>query len=249
MEIQFQSDIGKRRNMNQDYANVFTNQAGMYLAILADGMGGHLAGDVASKMAVDGLGAAWSTSTIAQPEEAGHWFTEEIQKVNEAIYQEGIAHPEMQGMGTTIVSAALLDEKFVLAHVGDSRAYLIQNSQLQQLTDDHSLVNELLKSGEITKEMAAIHPQKNVLTRSVGIAGTIKTDVSEHACHQNDYLLLCSDGLTNMVSEENILSIVESDQTLEVKTKQLINAANDAGGADNITVLLIHFEGEARPCL
>ncbi|WP_288226118.1 Stp1/IreP family PP2C-type Ser/Thr phosphatase [uncultured Enterococcus sp.] len=247
MEIQFQSDIGKRRNMNQDYANVFTNQAGMYLAILADGMGGHLAGDVASKMAVDGLGAAWSTSTIAQPEEAGHWFKEEIQKVNEAIYQEGIAHPEMQGMGTTIVSAALLDEKFVLAHVGDSRAYLIQNSQLQQLTDDHSLVNELLKSGEITKEMAAIHPQKNVLTRSVGIAGTIKTDVSEHACHQNDYLLLCSDGLTNMVSEENILSIVESDQTLEVKTKQLINAANDAGGADNITVLLIHFEGEARP--
>ena len=270
MEIQFQSDIGKRRNMNQDYANVFTNQAGMYLAILADGMGGHLAGDVASKMAVDGLGAAWSTSTIEQPEEAAQWFSAEIQNVienkadpqlgaryeewielardvNEAIYQEGIAHPEMQGMGTTIVSTALLDEKFVLAHVGDSRAYLIQNNQLQQLTDDHSLVNELLKSGEITAEMAAIHPQKNVLTRSVGIAGTIQTDISKHQCHQNDYLLLCSDGLTNMVSEENILAIVESDQTLEAKTKQLINAANDAGGADNITVLLIHFEGEARP--
>ena len=226
MEIQFQSDIGKRRNMNQDYANVFTNQAGMYLAILADGMGGHLAGDVASKMAVDGLGAAWSTSTIEQPEEAAKWFSAEIQNVNEAIYQEGIAHPEMQGMGTTIVSTALLDEKFVLAH---------------------SLVNELLKSGEITAEMAAIHPQKNVLTRSVGIAGTIQTDISKHQCHQNDYLLLCSDGLTKMVSEENILAIVESDQTLEAKTKQLINAANDAGGADNITVLLIHFEGEARP--
>lgn len=247
MEIQFQSDIGKRRHMNQDYANVFTNQAGMYLAILADGMGGHLAGDVASKMAVDGLGAAWSTSTIAKPEEARQWFMTEIQNVNKAIYQEGIAHPEMQGMGTTIVSTALLDEEFVLAHVGDSRAYLIQNDQLKQLTDDHSLVNELLKSGEITEEMAANHPQKNVLTRSVGIVGTIKTDVSEHECRQNDYLLLCSDGLTNMVSEANILSIVISDQTLEAKAKQLIDTANDAGGADNITVLLIHFEGEANP--
>ncbi|MDT2642133.1 Stp1/IreP family PP2C-type Ser/Thr phosphatase [Enterococcus dongliensis] len=247
MEIQFQSDIGKRRNMNQDYANVFINQAGMDLAILADGMGGHLAGDVASKMAVDGLGAAWSTSTIAQPEEATQWFLQEIQKINESIYQEGIAHPEMQGMGTTIVSTALLDETFVLAHVGDSRAYLVQKGQLQQLTDDHSLVNELLKSGEITEEMAAIHPQKNVLTRSVGFAGEVKTDVSQHQCQPNDYLLLCSDGLTNMVSEADILAIVESDQSLETKTKQLIDAANEAGGADNITVLLIHFEGEARP--
>lgn len=247
MEIQFQSDIGKRRHMNQDYANVFTNQAGMYLAILADGMGGHLAGDVASKMAVDGLGAAWSTSTIAEPEEAKRWFLTEIQTVNEAIYQEGITHPEMQGMGTTIVSTALLDETFVLAHVGDSRAYLVQNDQLTQLTDDHSLVNELLKSGEITEEMAATHPQKNVLTRSVGIAGAIKTDVSEHECHQNDYLLLCSDGLTNMVREADILAIINSDQTLEAKAKQLIDTANDAGGADNITVLLIHFAGEANP--
>lgn len=247
MEIQFQSDIGKRRNMNQDYTNVFTNQSGMDLAILADGMGGHLAGDVASKMAVDGLGAAWSTSTISQPDKASEWFEQAIQKVNEAIYQEGTAHPEMQGMGTTIVSTALLNEKFVLAHVGDSRAYLIHEDQLRQLTDDHSLVNELLKSGEITAEMAAVHPQKNVLTRSVGIAGTIKTDISEHECQSNDYLLLCSDGLTNMVSEEAILTIVASDQSLEDKTKQLINAANEAGGADNITVLLIHFEGEARP--
>lgn len=247
MEIQFQSDIGKRRNMNQDYTNVFTNQSGMDLAILADGMGGHLAGDVASKMAVDGLGAAWSTSTISQPDKASEWFEQEIQKVNEAIYQEGTTHPEMKGMGTTIVSTALLNEKFVLVHVGDSRAYLIHEDQLRQLTDDHSLVNELLKSGEITAEMAAVHPQKNVLTRSVGIAGTIKADISEHECQSNDYLLLCSDGLTNMVSEEAILTIVASDQSLEDKTKQLINAANEAGGADNITVLLIHFEGEARP--
>lgn len=245
MEIQFQSDIGKRRNMNQDYANVFTNQAGMYLAILADGMGGHLAGDVASKMAVDGLGAAWSTSSITEPEEAEQWLLAEIQKVNEAVYQEGIAHPEMQGMGTTIVGAALLEENFVLAHVGDSRAYLIYHHELQQLTDDHSLVNELLKSGEITKEMAAIHPQKNVLTRSVGSAGQVKIDISVHQGHQAEYLLLCSDGLTNMVSEEDILAIVESENTQEAKAKRLINAANDAGGADNITVLLIRFGGEA----
>lgn len=246
MEIQFQSDIGRRRQMNQDYANVFVNQAQKSLAILADGMGGHLAGDVASKMAVNGLGAAWEASDISDSEKVAQWFIQQIQTENQKIYQEGIEHPEMQGMGTTVVSAALFDDNFTLAHVGDSRAYYVHDHAIRQLTDDHSLVNELVKSGEITEEMAAVHPQKNVLTRSVGVYGTVEVDVSHHACHTNDYLLLCSDGLTNMVSEERILSIIESDQTLVAKTSQLIAEANEAGGSDNITVLLIHF-GEEVP--
>lgn len=247
MEIQFQSDIGKRRHTNQDYANVFTNQSGTHLAILADGMGGHLAGDVASKMVVEGVGEAWQVSEVNDCEDAAPWFRQQIQVENEKIYREGLEHPAMQGMGTTIVTAALFDECFVLAHVGDSRAYLIRDRKIQQLTDDHSLVNELVKSGEITEEMAAVHPQKNILTRSVGVQNPIAVDVSRHICQANDYLLLCSDGLTNMVSEELILALVTSDASIEEKTKRLITAANEAGGADNITVLLIHFEKEATP--
>ncbi|MGM0214652.1 Stp1/IreP family PP2C-type Ser/Thr phosphatase [Enterococcus sp. AZ109] len=246
MEIQFQSDIGRRRQMNQDYTNVFVNQKQQSLAILADGMGGHLAGDVASKMAVNGLGVAWEASDISESEKVAQWFIQQIQKENQKIYHEGIEHPEMQGMGTTLVCAALFEDNFTLAHVGDSRAYFIHDQTISQLTDDHSLVNELVKSGEITEEMAAVHPQKNVLTRSVGVYGTVEVDVSHHTYQNNDYLLLCSDGLTNMVSEERILSIIESDQPLTAKTSQLIGEANEAGGADNITVLLIHF-GEEVP--
>lgn len=247
MEIQFQTDIGRRRSTNQDYANVFTNQAGIQLAILADGMGGHQAGDVASKMAVNGLGAAWEASEIATNEEVVPWYLEQIQKENTAVYEEGNANLALQGMGTTIVCAALFEELFTLAHVGDSRAYLLSQNLIQQITEDHSLVNELLKSGEITEEMAAVHPQKNILTRSIGVYGTVDVDVSEYTYQADDYLLLCSDGLTNMVSEENILAIVTSDLTLAEKTAELISAANEAGGADNITVLLIHFAEEARP--
>lgn len=247
MEIQFQSDIGKRRHTNQDYANVFNNQAGTKLAVLADGMGGHLAGDVASKMVVNGVGEAWQVSDVNDCDQVEPWFQQQIQVENEKIYQAGLENPEMQGMGTTIVTAALFDACFVLAHVGDSRAYLIRQREIVQLTDDHSLVNELVKSGEITEEMAAVHPQKNILTRSVGVQNPIAVDVSRHLCQDDDYLLLCSDGLTNMVSEELILALVTSDASIEEKTKRLITAANEAGGADNITVLLIHFAKEDTP--
>ncbi|MBV7391763.1 ribosomal RNA small subunit methyltransferase B [Enterococcus sp. AZ103] len=244
MEIQFQSDIGKRRHTNQDYANVFTNQADLKLAILADGMGGHQAGDVASKMIVDGLGEAWSQSNISDDQTINEWFVTEIQKENETIYHEGNTNESLKGMGTTIVSAALFEDGFTLAHVGDSRAYQISEDTIVQLTDDHSLVNELVKSGEITEEMAAVHPQKNILTRSIGVFGSVEVDVSEFTYQTGDYLLLCSDGLTNMVSEEDILVTITSDLTIEEKTKSLISAANEAGGSDNITVLLIHFEKE-----
>ncbi|GCF95797.1 protein phosphatase [Enterococcus florum] len=247
MEIQFQSDIGKRRQMNQDYANVFVNKQGYSLAILADGMGGHLAGDVASKMAVNGLGAVWEASEISDNEKASQWMIQQIQTENEAIYQEGIKNPEMHGMGTTIVSAALLNETFTLAHVGDSRAYYIHDGKMRQLTDDHSLVNELVKSGEITEEMAAIHPQKNVLTRSVGVSGNVEVDVTHHPVEADAYLLLCSDGLTNMVSEAEILTIVAGEEPLDGKTERLISQANEAGGSDNITVLLIHFKEVDQP--
>lgn len=244
MEINFQTDVGQRRNTNQDYAGVFKNAAGIELAILADGMGGHQAGDVASQMAVNNIGASWETSDIAEAEKAVKWLIKRIQNENEVIYQKGQTQDEFLGMGTTIVSAVLLKNSFVLSNVGDSRAYLLRNDELLQLTEDHSLVNELVKSGEITREMAANHPRKNVLTQSLGMPKTVEVDVANHYWVPNDYILLCSDGLTNMVTEAEILATLTADKTLEEKVSALIAAANKAGGLDNITVLVIHFDEE-----
>lgn len=242
MEINFQTDVGQRRNTNQDYAGLFENKTGLALAVLADGMGGHQAGDVASQMAVNNLGEQWQNSEICTSEKAIQWLIQEIQAVNEVIYEKGQSKTEYQGMGTTIVTAALLKESLVLANVGDSRAYLVREDQLVQLTEDHSLVNELVKSGEITAEMAANHPRKNVLTRSLGMPKTVEVDVTNHFWLPNDYVILCSDGLTNMVSEADMLEIIHSEQSLKEKVATLITAANEAGGLDNITVLIIHFD-------
>lgn len=247
MEIQFQSDVGRRRNTNQDYANVFENAAGIKLAILADGMGGHLAGDVASQMAVTDLGKAWEESDIVDPDKAAQWFIQHIQAENQLIYEQGQTKPEYTGMGTTVVAISIFSDSFIVANVGDSRAYLLRNREMVQLTEDHSLVNMLVKSGEITPEMAINHPRKNVLTRSVGMPGTVEVDVSNHQWQAGDYLLLCSDGLTNMVPPEDILRIVYQDVSLEEKLSLLIAAANEAGGADNITVLIICC-GEGESC-
>lgn len=244
MEIRFQSDVGRRRNMNQDYTNVFKNQADIPLAILADGMGGHLAGDVASQMAVTSLGDSWSATDLSTVEAAGDWMSQRMQEVNREVYEAGQSKMEYTGMGTTVVMAAIIGSQAVIANVGDSRAYLLRNQELTQITEDHSWVNELVKSGEISKEDAERHPQKNVLVRTVGMPGEIEADIFLHRWEAGDYIILCSDGLTNMVSEAGITEIVTNGGTLEDKVAELINQANAAGGADNITVLIIQC-GEA----
>lgn len=248
MNIYFQSDVGRRRNSNQDYTNLFKNKHGIQLAILADGMGGHLAGDVASQMAVNDLGNAWEEAEILDEEKAAQWFIQQLQLENDRIYEKGQSMPEYNGMGTTVVAVAIFEHNFVIANVGDSRAYLIRNQKILQLTEDHSLVNELVKSGEISKEMAANHPRKNVLTRSVGMPGLLEVDVTNQEWLDKDFVLLCSDGLTNMVSEEEIVTVVHGTGSLEEKVNELIEKANAAGGADNITVLIIQCEEEG-PCL
>ncbi|MBF8808665.1 MAG: Stp1/IreP family PP2C-type Ser/Thr phosphatase [Enterococcus lacertideformus] len=242
MQIEYQSDVGRRRNTNQDYASVFTNQAGIKLAVLADGMGGHRAGDIASQMAVTNLGTAWESLDLNNDEKVAQWFIKAIQEENTRIYQCGQEQSDYNGMGTTIVAAALSEDQFTIAHVGDSRAYLVREDRIIQLTEDHSLVNELVKSGEISEEMAANHPRKNILTRSVGMPGTVEVDVSTYFWQLKDRLLLCSDGLTNMLSEETIGTIINQEGALLDKVTELIERANEAGGADNITVLLIEYK-------
>ncbi len=204
-------------------------------------MGGHQAGDVASQMAVNNLGESWSNASVDSAEKSAQWLIQAIQKENEKIYERGQSKPEYlewDNRGWCHPFTGFI----VLANVGDSRAYLVRDQHMLQLTEDHSLVNELVKSGEITREMAANHPRKNVLTRSLGMPGTVEVDVTNHEWLPNDYLLLCSDGLTNMVPETKILEILETSDPLESKLSQLVAQANEAGGLDNITVLVIHFD-------
>ena len=245
MEIRFQTDVGKRRNTNQDFAATYVNKANVTLALLADGMGGHRAGDVASRQAVSEIGTAWEQTELTDSEKTAQWLIQKIQAESQVIFQKG-QEQELSGMGTTIIAVALLGDQFTIANVGDSRAYLLRNQVLTQITEDHSLVNELVKSGQITAEMALNHPRKNVLTRSIGMPSEVEVDVAIHFIADGDYLLLCSDGLTNMVSDEEITATIQETPELEEAVQSLIDQANERGGVDNITVLLIKVGGE-RP--
>lgn len=245
MKISFQSNVGKIRNTNQDYVGVFKNKKDYTLAILADGMGGHQAGDVASKTTVNDIGEQWEKTKISNSEKATKWLIKTIQEENTAIYQAGQKTPEFAGMGTTIEAVAVFEQDFTVAHVGDSRIYTLDGQELTQLTDDHSLVNELVKTGEISKEMAANHPQKNIVTQCVGMPGSIDVDVSSHLIATKEYLLLCSDGLTNMVSDKEIKQFILTSSSLETAVEKMVDTANDYGGVDNITALMIDFGGDA----
>ena len=246
MEVYFQSDIGKRRKSNQDYTATFTNQKNQLLALLADGMGGHQAGDIASRQAVEEIGIAWEATTIDDSEKAVQWFLQHIQQTNQRIFEKGQSQPTLSGMGTTLEVVTILDNHLALAHVGDSRIYLFREQRLIALTEDHSLVNALLKSGEITQEMAENHPRKNIITRSLGMPGSLEVDVAIHRIEDHDQLLLCSDGLTNMVSEPKITQILLEAASLQDASQRLIEEANAKGGLDNITVLLIDVGGESQ---
>ena len=246
MEVYFQSDIGKRRKSNQDYTATFTNQKNQLLALLADGMGGHQAGDIASRQAVEEIGIAWEATMIDDSEKAVQWFLQHIQQTNQRIFEKGQSQPTLSGMGTTLEVVTLLDNHLALAHVGDSRIYLFREQRLIALTEDHSLVNALLKSGEITQEMAENHPRKNIITRSLGMPGSLEVDVAIHKIEDHDQLLLCSDGLTNMVSEPKITQILLEAASLQDASQRLIDEANAKGGLDNITVLLIDVGGKVN---
>ena len=246
MEVYFQSDIGKRRKSNQDYTATFTNQKNQLLALLADGLGGHQAGDIASRQAVEEIGIAWEATTIDDSEKAVQWFLQHIQQTNQRIFEKGQSQPTLSGMGTTLEVVTILDNHLALAHVGDSRIYLFREQRLIALTEDHSLVNALLKSGEITQEMAQNHPRKNIITRSLGMPGSLEVDVAIHKIEDHDQLLLCSDGLTNMVSEPKIAQILLEAASLQDASQRLIEEANAKGGLDNITVLLIDVGGESQ---
>ena len=250
MKAVFMTDRGKVRLHNEDSGGVFVNQDGDRLAIVADGMGGHRAGDVASEMTITQLKSEWEASKgISTAEEAEQWLKEKITIVNQILFDHATNHPECDGMGTTIVAAIATDRFATLANIGDSRGYIYNESGFKQVTEDHSLVNELVRSGQISKEDAEHHPRKNVLLRALGTEKMVEMDTKTIMFEEGDIILLCSDGLSNKVSEKEMMTILLNEDHLEQKADSLISLANNYGGEDNITLAIVEFsdvsEGDA----
>ncbi|WP_249336579.1 Stp1/IreP family PP2C-type Ser/Thr phosphatase [Sporosarcina sp. Marseille-Q4063] len=242
--VQFEvlSDIGKKRTVNEDGAAVFTLPEGITLAVIADGMGGHRGGDFASSTAITVLEEEFmklKDREIDQEMDWTVWLKETIFQVNRFLFNYAKDHEEYKGMGTTLEAAIIKNHSCHIYHIGDSRVYLIDPEGIRQITVDHSYVNVLLESGEITKEEAAKHPQRNWIMKALGSERTIEPDYHSEVLGKDSYLLLCTDGLSNKVDVESMQSIILSDRSLREKTEALVNLANKLGGEDNISVILL----------
>jgi PPM family protein phosphatase len=229
------SDVGRTRSGNED-----SYFCGRSVFAVADGLGGHQGGEVASAAAVEPL-AAIDGREFATPAEAAEALVAAIREANSAILDRAAGDPGLWGMGTTVTAAAVAGDRHLqLAHVGDSRAYLLRDESLEQLTTDHTVVGELVRRGRLTPEQAAIHPERSILTRAVGLDPRVPVDTPDPLeLAAGDQVLLCSDGLTEAVGDPQIAELLSADTDGEVACRSLIDAANTAGGPDNITVVLV----------
>ncbi|MGO4887830.1 Stp1/IreP family PP2C-type Ser/Thr phosphatase [Anaerobacillus sp. MEB173] len=243
MRSAFKTDVGRVRQHNEDHGGIFENNDGSILAVVADGMGGHQAGDVASMMTSSYLQEKWiSTSELTTPSLIEAWLKETILQVNERLYHHANENPQCEGMGTTLVAAVCTKQFVTIAHIGDSRGYILNSKGLIQKTEDHSLVNELVKSGQISILEAENHPRRNVLLRALGTEKRIKFDIVTITWEKGNYVMLCSDGLSNKVSDEELQNfLLNEDITIDDKVDRLIDLANERGGEDNITVALVNL--------
>lgn len=233
------TDIGRERDSNQDQAFVYTNNNRDTIGIVCDGMGGHKAGAYASLLAaktvLDCFIDAPSFETV---ESATTWLYDSIMQANNKVKEKSDTEEKFSGMGTTLVISLVLDDTILVANVGDSRAYLYQNDMIEQITEDQTLVNILLKNGKISDEEAVNHPNKHVLMYAIGTMDDPEIDIYELK-KQDSTLLLCSDGVYNLVSEAYLKTILESSLPISQKAVSIINDANDNGGYDNMAIVLL----------
>jgi protein phosphatase len=226
------TDVGRVRTNNEDQLLVADN-----LFAVADGMGGHAAGEVASQIAVETLRAAFGDNRTADG------LADAVRQANRAVWQRATEQPELRGMGTTVTAAALVEEDgedlLAIANVGDSRSYLLRDGELDQITDDHSLPEEMVRRGELSAEDAAIHPQRHILTRVLGMDAEVEPDCFRIIPYRGDRVLLASDGLTNEMTNDQIASVLRRIADPEEAAKELVRQAKANGGADNITVVVI----------
>jgi len=252
VEVAGETNVGRKRNHNEDNLAIFS-EFGLY--VVADGMGGHASGEVASKMAIDTLREFFS-ATSDDPERTWPYKMDRskgyeenrlitgIKLANLRIFESAQRDPRQRGMGTTIVAIFAVVDGVYVAHVGDSRVYRVRDGKLEQLTEDHSLVGELVRRGKLTPQQAEEHPQRSVITRALGPEASVQVDTFSVAAQPGDVFLLCSDGLTSMVtSVETMEDILREADSLDAAARRLIDAANENGGRDNITVVLFRIEG------
>lgn len=236
MKTYYLTDSGKVRDHNEDSVIIVKNNGDDYLMAIADGMGGHSAGEVASSIAISYLGKHFKDTFLNMSKvNAVNWIRNAVDEINTLIFQHEKTHPESKGMGTTLVMAILTKDYLLFGNVGDSSGFVLKDSVLHKVTYDHTLVNLLVSAGELTQEEASVHPKKNVLMKALG--ASLEVDVDIFDCDMDiSEILLSSDGLTNMLDKEQIEKVLLSKASVEDKVVKLINKANNRGGTDNISV-------------
>ena len=240
MLTHYQTDAGKVRDHNEDSVTIVKNLNGDYMLMVADGMGGHRAGEVASSLVVTHIGSRFQNmSTLGNKVDAITWLKEIIEEVNAKIISYAEEHVDATGLGTTLVCAILTKQYLIFANIGDSSGFVYKNGKLYKVTKDHTYANFLVDTGEIRPEEAATHPQKNVLMRALGASPKVEVDIFDVE-NEVDGIFLCSDGLTNMVTKEQIEKVLnDNNLDIEEKVDKLILKSNLRGGNDNISVALL----------
>jgi protein phosphatase len=243
MKTFYLTDSGKVRDHNEDSVTILKNANNECLLIVADGMGGHRAGEVASSMVITHMSEKFNTlSTIGSKIDAINWLKDNISQINQEILDHTKVHPEALGMGTTAVMALLTSEYLIFANIGDSSGFVYKNNKLTKVTNDHTLVNLLVASGDLTEEEAKYHPKRNVLMKALGSGEKAELDIFD-VDTSVDGILLCSDGLTSMLTREQIEKVL-NDEDLEIEEQviKLIRKSNARGGTDNISVAYLNCE-------
>lgn len=231
------TDTGRVREHNEDSVTILKNISGEYLMVVADGMGGHRKGEVASALTVTHLGKRFTESaSIGTKIDAVNWLSDNIMEINKEIYKYGEEHENSNGLGTTLVAAIVTKEFLIFASIGDSCGYVIKNKKLHLITKPHTLVNFLVDTGDLTEEQAKNHPKKNVLMKALGVAEKSEPDIFD-VDNESSEVFLCSDGLTTMLNDEQIEKVLlEDNLTVEEKVVKLIKKCNARGGNDNISI-------------
>ena len=236
MEYCYLTDPGMVRDHNEDSVTVVKNISDEILLAVADGMGGHRGGEIASSIAINILARRFSQqASIGTKEEAIDWIKRIVIEANTAIYKYTEEHPDSVGMGTTLVLAIHTNDFLLFGNIGDSSGYVIKNKKIHKITTDHTLVNLLVKSGELTLEEAKDHPRKNVLMKALGATSDVDMDVFD-VTDEIEGILLCSDGLTNMLSDAQIVKVLNDNTSIKEKLEKLVFKANNRGGNDNISI-------------
>ena len=242
MQTFYMTDAGKVRTHNEDSVIIVSNKNNEFILAVADGMGGHKAGEIASNIAIEHITQSFeSMESVGKKEEGIDWLRKIVKEINEKIFSYTKEHPESKGMGTTLVIAIKTDDYILYGNIGDSSGYVIKNERLQKVTKDHTLVNLLVSTGELTPEQAKFHPRKNLLTRALGANDPIEIDIFDVDTAVSG-LFLCSDGLTNMVADDQIEKVLNNKSSIEEQVEKLIKKSNMRGGTDNISIAYLKKE-------